>query len=181
MLETLLLKVSPFRHDASRLLLLAVLCNEKPFFSSRPSNQSVISKSTSPTDIIVPTMSDHCAPVLIWPWHWPRLQRTTNEGPSRIRTWRHWAHAISPLLVKSTVGRTSRKIEAGWNGRKTPRSSTSFKKEGLSLTLTPQLECYQKIYCDGSNSFTLETLINMNDLFSLWKAFELRRKLKCEN
>ena len=78
MLETLLLKVSPFRHDASRLqLLLAVLCNEKPFFSSRPSNQS---------NFEIHTAADRQCRTTVHPsWSGPDTGQGFNVRQTRVR------------------------------------------------------------------------------------------------
>ena len=78
MLETLLLKVSPFRHDASRLqLLLAVLCNEKPFFSSRPSNQSNFEIHTA--------VGRQCRTTVHPSWSGPDTGQGFNVRQTRVR------------------------------------------------------------------------------------------------
>ena len=151
MLETLLLKVS-----SAAVVAISSRCIKAPAPASCSMQRKTVffqptfkSKQFRNPYRSRPTMSDHCAPVLIWPWHWPRLRRGsaphTNLASLSARDF--------TTACEIHSGPIWRKIEAGRNGRKTPLSSTSFQKEGLSLTLTPQSECYQKIYC-ASNSFT---------------------------
>ena len=173
MLETLLLKVSPFRHDASRLqLLLAVLCNEKPFFSSRPSNQS---------NFEIHTAADRQCRTTVHPsWSGPDTGQGFNVRQTRVRAafelgviertrfhhylWNpQWAEPYEKLRLAEMAGKhlvavqVFKKRASLWLWRR----NWSVTRKSIVLAATVSRWKHWSIF-------------NMDNLFSFWKAFEFK-------
>ena len=185
MLETLLLKVSPFRHDASRLqLLLAVLCNEKPFFSSRPSNQS---------NFEIHTAADRQCRTTVHPsWSGPDTGQGFNVRQTRVRAafelgviertrfhhylWNpQWAEAYEKLRLAEMAGKhllavqVFKKRASLWLWRR----NWSVTRKSIVMAATVSRWKHWSIW---TISFLFERLLNLKEEIELWKSNQLMKE-----
>ena len=185
MLETLLLKVSPFRHDASRLqLLLAVLCNEKPFFSSRPSNQS---------NFEIHTAADRQCRTTVHPsWSGPDTGQGFNVRQTRVRAafelgviertrfhhylWNpQWAEAYEKLRLAEMAGKhivavqVFKKRASLWLWRR----NWSVTRKSIVMAATVS---HWKHWSIWTISFLFERLLNLKEEIELWKSNQLMKE-----